>query len=104
MTISQAIAAVSAEYDEECRKAQTVAGFDAMMCVTIADEYDEIDRELPSYVVDIASAKGVPGGTVLPDYVYQMARMCFRLGMRVQRKLDQPERVTTTFWQSGVLQ
>ena len=30
--------------------------------------------------------------------------MCFRLGMRVQRKLDQPDRVTTTFWQSGVPQ
>jgi hypothetical protein len=96
--------AVSTEYDQETACAQTEPGFDAMMRQTVYEEYEELDRELPGYVARVASALGVPGGTLLPDYVYQMARMCFRLGMRTQRKLDHPEKPTTIFWQSGVTQ
>jgi hypothetical protein len=70
------------------------------MSEAIGAEYEEIDQELPSYVGGIAQTHGVPAGTILPDYVYQMARMCFRLGMRTQRKLDRPEEPSSMFWRS----
>jgi hypothetical protein len=104
MTISEAMQAVSEEYDEECYNARDDAEFDGIMRQVFREEYRQIDRKLPAYVADIAGVHGVPIGTVLPDYVYQMARMCFRLGMRVQRKLDHPEVPTTIFWQPGVTQ
>ncbi|HXA24433.1 MAG TPA: hypothetical protein VNW90_19270 [Acetobacteraceae bacterium] len=104
MNIAEAIEAVTEEYNEECYEARDNAEFDIMMRHAIYEEYQQIDQKLPSYVADIAGAHRVPIGTVLPDYVYQMARMCFRLGMRVQRKLDHPELKTTIFWQPGVTQ
>ena len=105
MKLSEAILAVSAECDREVDQARSGDPvFDRMMRVTIGEEYKELDKVLPTYVAEIASAKGVPGGTYLPEYVYQIARMCFRMGMRTQRKLDQPDKVTTSFWQTGVPQ
>ena len=99
MTISEAMRAVDAEYSEESRKARKSPEFNRMMTEAIGREYAEIDKELPDYVTEIALASGVKPGTFLPPYVYQMARMCFRFGMRVQRKLDHPDRPTTTeFW------
>lgn len=103
MTISEAIEAVTEEYNRECYYARDHADFDAMMRRTVYLEYEQLDRKLPSYVGQIVGALGAPDG-FLPDYVYQMARMCFRLGMRVQRKLDQPELETTCLWQPGAPQ
>lgn len=101
MNIAEAMRAVSEEYDAECIQARAVAAFNQEMKRVVGQEYAEIDRELPDYVADIARALGVPVGTFLPDYVYQMARMCFRLGMRVQRKLGHPGEATTLFWRNG---
>ena len=99
MTISEAMRAVDAESSEESLKARKSPEFNRMMTEVIAHEYDELDKELPDYVTHIALASGVKTGTFLPPYVYQMARMCFRFGMRVQRKLDHPDQPTTTeFW------
>jgi hypothetical protein len=100
MKISQAMDLVNDEYNQECLRAREDPTFGALMAEAMGNEYDEIDAELPGYVIDIASASGVPAGTVLPGYVYQMARMCFRLGMRVQRKLERPEEATSLFWRS----
>jgi hypothetical protein len=101
MTIAEAIEAVAGEYDRECAYAEDHDEFDALMRQTLHAEYKQIDRHLPSYVTAIARVSGVPVGTQLPQYVYQIARMCFRMGMRAQRKLDDPEQETTIFWQSG---
>jgi hypothetical protein len=100
MKIDQAIDLVGKEFDEECFRARDDAAFDALMCQTIYGEYAEIDRGLPPYVSEIARGHGVPAGTTLPEYVYQMARMCFRMGMRAQRKLDRPDEPSSMFWRS----
>jgi hypothetical protein len=100
MTISEAMEAAGWEYDRECAQARADQTFNMLMGRLIGGEYEEIDRELPGYVADIARAHGVIPGTVLPDYVYQMARMVFRMGMRTQRKLDHPDEPTTMFWRS----
>jgi hypothetical protein len=70
------------------------------MMETMANEYEEIDRELPGYVAEIALCHGLPPGTELPGWIYQLARMVFRMGMRTQRKIDRPEEVSSTFWRS----
>lgn len=99
MTISEAMRAVDAEYSEEALKARESKEYNRMMTEAVAREYAEIDKELPNYVAQIAIACGIKSGTVLPLYVYQAARMCFRFGARVQRKLDHPDQPTTTeFW------
>lgn len=36
----------------------------------------------------------------VPPEIFQMARMCFRMGMRVQRKLDHPGEKTSMFWRT----
>ena len=100
MTIAEAMRAVDEEYNQECQCARADPSFNAIMAECIGQEYDELDRELPDYVAAIAGAHGAPPGTVLPGWAYQMARMCFRMGMRVQRKLDHPERPTSLFWRS----
>ena len=65
-------------------------------------EYEEMDKELPGYVADIARTMGVKPGTYLPPYIYQIARMCFRFWMRTQRKLDHPDQHTATeYWDVG---
>ena len=97
MTIDEAICAVSDEYNRDCERAARDERYTKLMRDAIYREYDEIDRELPGYVGEIARASGVVDGTILDPWIYQMARMCFRLGMRVQRKLDQPDQ-ETTFW------
>jgi len=99
MTIDEALLAASKEYDEEVYRARRDPSFSELMNHCMIDEYEEIDRELPGYVGDIASALQVKG-TVLPDWAYQMAIMCFRLGMRTQRKLDRPCEPTSLFWRS----
>jgi hypothetical protein len=100
MTFSEAMELVSREYDRECYRARNDAAFNTLITETIGGEYGEIDKELPDYVSDIARGHGVRAGTILPDYVYQTARMCFRLGMRCQRKLDRPGEPTSIFWRS----
>ena len=100
MNITEAIQAVSDEYDVEALRTREDAGFRLMMTQCMYKEYDEIDQELPDYVAQIAAAMGAPHGTELPQYVYQAARMSFRLGMRVQRKIDHPEQPTSIFWRS----
>lgn len=102
MTISEAMRAVDAEYSEEALKARESPEYNRMMAEAVAREYLEIDKELPRYVAEIALAMGVKPGRYLPPYAYQIARMCFRLGMRVQRKLDHPDQPTTTeFWKES---
>ena len=100
MTIGEAMRAVSDEYDEEVKRARQDEAFGALMGACIGLEYEEMNTELPHYVSEIARASGVKTGTALPPYVYQMARMCFRMGMRTQRKLDRPDEPTTMFWRS----
>ncbi|HEY1896727.1 MAG TPA: hypothetical protein VGG62_10665 [Terracidiphilus sp.] len=100
MNISEAMRAVSEEFDDEVTRAREDRAFSALMCEAIGAEYDEIDQELSAYVIDIVRAHGVPVGTVLPTYVYQLARMVFRMGMRVQRKLDRPSEASSIFWRS----
>lgn len=100
MTIDEAVVAVDNEYDAELKHAETCDGFGRLMADAIHGEYDEMDRVLPGYVGEIGAACGLEPGTVVPFFVYQMARMCFRLGMRAQRKLDRPEEPTTTFWRA----
>jgi hypothetical protein len=100
MNITEAIRAISDEYDAEAVRARTDRAFDALSKDCLRKEYGEIDQELPGYVADIARAMGVPQGTELPHYVYQTARMCFRLGMRTQRKIDRPDQATSLFWRS----
>lgn len=104
MTINEAMDAASAEYNQEVEQSKTDPRMDWLIRQVMAEEYREIERELPSYVMDIARAMGVPVGTILPHYVYQAALMCFRFGMRTQRKLDHPGEKTTLFWRSGVAQ
>lgn len=99
MTIAEAIRAASDEYTEECRRSGCEAAFNQLMEATIGAEYQEIDKELPSYVGDILGALGFPNGPVDGRY-YQMARMVFRMGMRTQRKLARPDQATTMFWRS----
>lgn len=70
-----------------------------MMSKVVYKEYDEIDPELTKYVAEIASAMGAPRG-ILPPYVYQAARMAFRMGMRTQRKIDHPEKPSSSFWRT----
>jgi hypothetical protein len=100
MKIHQAMELVSNEYDQECLRARQDAAFNTLMSEAMDAEYDEIDQELPGYVAEIARAHGVPAGTMLPPYVYQLARMVFRMGMRTQRKIDRPEETSTMFWRS----
>jgi|SRR6187399_2377957 len=99
MTIDEALRAASQEYDEEVSLARRDPGFSELMTQCVSGEYEEINRELPAYVGDIAGALHVEG-PVLPDWAYQMAIMCFRLGMRTQRKLDRPSEPTSLFWRS----
>jgi len=98
MTINEALRAVDIEYSNETTEARHNARLNRAMTNTLHREFEEIDKELPDVVADIARGMGVPSGTTLPGYVYQVARMCFRLGMRVQRKIDNPNEETTTFW------
>jgi hypothetical protein len=100
MTINEAMRLVSKEYDQECKLANVDPAFDALVSESIGAEYNELDQELPKYVGDIAAGYGAPPGTVLPEWVYQMARMCFRMGMRTQRKLERPNEATSLFWRS----
>jgi hypothetical protein len=99
VTITEAMRAVDNEYSKECLCAQTDPTFDAVMAECIGQEYEELDKELPNYVAQIAGAHGAVG-VLLPGWIYQMARMCFRFGMRTQRKLDNPEEPTSLFWRS----
>ena len=101
MTISEAMRKTSDEYDAEVDMARKLEPFGQAMKETLGAEDDEIDKELPSYVAEIAQSMGVKVGTFLPPYVYQIARMCFRMGMRVQRKIDRPDRETTAFWKQS---
>lgn len=98
MKIDEAMSAVSSEYDAEIDQANISGVFERLMAQAMHSEYEELDHVLPEYVADIARAHGLPVGTILPPYVYQIARMCFRMGMRTQRKLDHPSERTTTFW------
>ena len=100
MTIAEALRAVNDDYNEECRRMREDKAFGAMCAECIRSEYDELDQELPDFVGDIAIGLGAPPGTFLPPPIYQMARMCFRLGMRTQRKLDRPQEPTSMFWRS----
>lgn len=100
MTIAEAMLAVNDEYNEECRRAQQEHPFNLLMVHAINSEYAEIDQELPSYVSDIAHAMGVPSGTIVEPWIYQLARMAFRMGMRTQRKLERPEERSSLFWRS----
>lgn len=97
MTISEAMRKVSDEYNAECVRGRSDRAFAALMSKLTIEDFLEIDEELPGIVAQIAKCEGVKNGTILPDYVYLAARLCFRFGMRVQRKLDQPREVTTMF-------
>lgn len=101
MKIDEAIRAISDEYDLEVALTKINRAFARQMEQALGDEYDEIDRELPGYVAEIAKGMGVKVGTTLPDYVYQVARMCFRMGMRAQRKIDHPNEHTTVLWRAN---
>lgn len=101
MTIDEAIRAISDEYDLEVALTQISRAFATQMEQALDAEYAEIDRELPGYVADIAKGMGVKVGTILPDYVYQVARMCFRMGMRTQRKIDNPGEATSALWRGN---
>jgi hypothetical protein len=98
MTITEAIRAVSDEYDGDVAQAAANAGFARLMKAETCREYGEIDEELPSYVEEIARGMGVKPGTILPSYVYTACRMAFRMGMRTQRKLERPDEKTSVFW------
>jgi hypothetical protein len=105
MTICEAMEAVNNEYNDECLEARRSPAQNALMAQVMGRELVQIDQFLPEYVAEIATAmKAAPPGTALPDYVYQTARMCFRLGMRVQRKINHPEEASTIFWESGAAQ
>ena len=98
MTILEALAAVNDEYNEECARTYTDKGFKLLMDERVHLENAEIDQELPEVVAQVAAGMGETPGTRLPAYVYLAARLAFRLGMRVQRKLYHPELTTTSFW------
>jgi hypothetical protein len=100
MNITEAMRAVSNEYDREAERTGKDHTFHTLAAKCLVKEYEEIDQELPGYVAEIAASMGVPYGTELPPYVYQAARMCFRMGMRTQRKLTQPDQATSIFWRS----
>ena len=102
MTINEAMRLASDEYSAEVERARKDPRLEALLNSQLLREYIEIDRELPDYVAEIVGATGgVPNGTRLPDYVYILARMCFRMGMRTQRKLDRPNEETSTFAHAG---
>lgn len=98
MTIDQAIVAINDEYNAEVEQAKSFPDINLALKRRIHDEYNELDKQLPDIVADMARACGLPPGTMLPEYVYVACRMCFRLGMRTQRKIDRPELTTTMFW------
>lgn len=99
MTIAEAINAASAEYDEEVRRCQRDSALNELMASATLTEYQEIDQELPGYISEILGVLKMPPG-VLDPRIYRMARMVFRMGMRAQRKLDQPDQRTATLWRS----
>jgi hypothetical protein len=99
MTITEAMRAVSDEYDAECGRTKQDKAYGALMMTCIWQEYAEMDEELPKYVAQVCVANGAPEG-ILPFWIYQLARMSFRLGMRTQRKLDHPEEPSSIFWRS----
>lgn len=101
MTISEAMRAVSDEYDGEVDQARRDPGFNRLMRERVVAENAEVDEELPAYIAEVAAGMGVEPGTILPDYVYVAARMCFRFGMRTQRKLDRPAEETSAFWREA---
>lgn len=100
MNITEAMRAVSDEYDAEVLRAREDRALALLIKQCMHKEFSEIDPELPGYVAEIAGVMGVPQGAALPQYVYQAARMCFRLGMRTQRKLDHPDQASSIFWRS----
>ena len=99
MTINQAFHAASDDYDGECIRAQKDTAFHELLTQPLGREYDEIDQALPDYVAEVFKGQGWPSG-YLDQRIYQSLRMAFRMGMRVQRKLDKPEIPTTSFWRS----
>ncbi len=99
MTIGEAFRAVNEEYNAECASANTEQTFNEFMGATLIAEAKEIDEELPRLVGEILTALEMPPG-ILDHRIYTMARMVFRAGMRVQRKLDRPDKETTIFWRS----
>ena len=100
MNITEAMHAVSAEYDEEVNHARRNPRLNHLIKQTVAAELEEIDRDLPAYIAEIAKGMGEPVGTMLPDYVYMACVMCFRFGMRVQRKIDNPDQPTSLLWRT----
>ena len=100
MTIAEAMKAASDEYNQECHRMREDKAFAALCAEYMRGEYRQIDQELPGYVSDIMLSQGAPSGTILDFAFYQMARMCFRMGMRVQRKLDHPTEATSILWRS----
>lgn len=101
MTIDEAMRAVSDEYDAEVNRGALDRAFARRMNKAVGEEYDEMDRALPDYVADIARAAGVETGTILAPWIYLMARLCFRMGMRAQRKIDNPGEATSIFWRAN---
>lgn len=108
MTIGEAMRAVMDDYDAEVERAQREHPFGVLMAACMKREYVEVDQALTGYVAQIANQPSAtreamietPEGLALSPWVYQMAAMCFRMGMRVQRKLDRPSEPTSMFWRS----
>ena len=99
MTLAEAMFEADQEYSAEVLRARQDKALDALMSATILTEYAELDEQLPSYVAHILSSMGWEPGLLDPR-LYQLATMCFRAGMRVQRKLYHPDQPTTVFWRS----
>lgn len=100
MTIAEAMNAVSDDYDAETERASKDPRLKRLLMERLYEEWKEIDKELPGILAACAK-DSVPDGTVLPDWIYVAARLVFRLGMRVQRKLDHPTEPSTAFWGDG---
>lgn len=98
MTIDQAMRAASDEYDADVARSRSSPAFLEVMAKAMEKEYKEMDVELPAYVAEIAVELGQPKGTRLDPWIYQLARMCFRMGMRTQRKIDHPSEATSVLW------
>ena len=99
MNIQDAMHAASDEYSEECRRASEDRAFSALLRQTLHTEYKALDEVLPDLVAEIFQSQGWEDG-ILDPRIYQACKMCFRMGMRTQRKIDHPELPTSTFWRS----
>jgi hypothetical protein len=88
VTLKEAILAVDREYGEEVRGFVLDKPAEARAALqTQAEQQAVEDSGIDGRILSAAASAETP--------IHMLLSICIRFGMRVQRKLDHPERVTT---------